>query len=78
MKVSMAEVNKKANLIINRVAESGQPCSFETHFEPLERHFQIAAVPFMRPKTWLAEVAGSGRRSSHNSSSSSLINLEVH
>jgi PAS domain S-box-containing protein len=27
-----------------KVAESGEPCSFETYFEPLRRHFRITAV----------------------------------
>ena len=28
-----------------RVAESGQACSFETHFQPLNRSFHVTAVP---------------------------------
>ncbi len=31
-----------------RVAESGQACSFETHFQPLNRSFQITAVSLAR------------------------------
>ena len=27
-----------------KVAESGEPCTFETYFEPLQRHFRITAV----------------------------------
>ena len=35
MKVSMAEVNKKANLIINRVAESGEVAVILKHGKPI-------------------------------------------
>ena len=29
-----------------RVVETGRPCSFETHFPPMDRHFHIAAVSY--------------------------------
>ena len=35
MKVSMAEVNKKANLIINHVAESGEVAVILKHGKPI-------------------------------------------
>ena len=35
MKVSMTEVNKKANLIINRVAESGEVAVILKHGKPI-------------------------------------------
>jgi antitoxin (DNA-binding transcriptional repressor) of toxin-antitoxin stability system len=35
MKVSMAEVNKKANLIINQVAESGEVAIILKHGKPI-------------------------------------------
>jgi len=35
MKISMAEVNKKANLIINQVAESGEVAVILKHGKPI-------------------------------------------
>jgi antitoxin (DNA-binding transcriptional repressor) of toxin-antitoxin stability system len=35
MKVSMAEINKKANLIINQVAESGEVAVILKHGKPI-------------------------------------------
>ena len=35
MKISMAEVNKKANLIINQVAESGEVAVIMKHGKPI-------------------------------------------
>ena len=42
MKVSMAEVNKKANLIINRVAESGESATIFKHGKPIA---EIRPIP---------------------------------
>ena len=42
MKVSMGEVNKKANLIINRVAESGESATIFKHGKPIA---EIRPIP---------------------------------
>ena len=42
MKVSMAEVNKKANLIINHVAESGEVAIIMKHGKPIA---EIRPIP---------------------------------
>lgn len=42
MKVSMGEVNKKANLIINRVAESGESATIFKHGKPIA---EICPIP---------------------------------
>jgi antitoxin (DNA-binding transcriptional repressor) of toxin-antitoxin stability system len=42
MKVSMGEVNKKANLIINRVAESGESAIIFKHGKPIA---EIRPIP---------------------------------
>ena len=42
MKVSMAEINKRANLIINQVAESGEVATIMKHGKPIA---EIRPIP---------------------------------
>ena len=75
MKVTMADVNKKANMIVNRVVETGEPATIMKHGKPIaeirplpaeaERDRAIAflsvlePVPVTKP---LEDVIADGRK----------------
>ena len=75
MKVSMADVNKKGNMIINQVVATGEPAIIVKHGKPIaeirplpenrERDKAIAYLSALEPvpvSTPLAQVIDDGRK----------------